>query len=148
MPKQTSFLVFDMKKYIDLLTIPVHGTKISLYPKQQSCNPIADRYQRVVIGQRGPYIEFTKNQIIDNLLYIPKNQLYRLSDPKIYYVEFRTIENNVKVYYQMRTVAYADYLLNHFYISPFDLYKSDGTLCIDQEEDYQKTAEEFFDFVV
>ena len=137
-----------MKKYSEMLTIPIDGAKIPLFTKYPSYNSIADRYQRVVIGQRGPYIEFTKNQIIDSLLYIPRSQLYRLSDPKVYYIEFRTIENAVKVYYQMRNVAYADYLINHFYISPFDLHKEDGSLCIIEAEDYQKTAEEFFDFAV
>lgn len=137
-----------MKKYSELLNIPIDGAKIPLYTQYPSYNAIADRYQRIVIGQRGPYIEFTKNQIVDSQLYIPKNQLYRLSDPKVYYIEFRTVENNVKVYYQMRTVAYADYLLNHFYINPFDLCTQDGTQCITVEEDFQKTAEAFFDFAV
>ena len=137
-----------MKKYSEMLTIPIDGGKIPLFAKYPSYNSIADCYQRVVIGQRGPYIEFTKNQIVDSLLYIPRSQLYRLSDPKVYYIEFRTVENDVKVYYQMRNVAYADYLINHFYISPFDLYKEDGSLCIIEAEDYQKTAEEFFDFAV
>ena len=137
-----------MKKYSELLNIPLDGAKIPLYTQYPSYNVISDRYQRVVIGQRGPYVEFTKNQIIDSKLYIPKNQLYRLSDPKVYYIEFRTLEDNIKVYYQMRTVAYADYLINHFYISPFDLYKEDGTQCIIIEEDFQKTAEAFFDFAV
>jgi hypothetical protein len=135
-----------MKKYSEMLTIPIDGAKIPLFVNYP--NLIAYGYQRVVIGQRGPYVEFTKNQILDTELYIPKSQLYRLSDPKVYYIEFRTIENNVKVYYQMRNVAYADYLINHFYISPFDLYKEDESPCIIDNEDYQKTAEEFFDFAV
>ena len=128
-----------------MLTIPVDGANIPLFVNS---NLISKGYQRVVIGQRGPYVEFTKNQIIDTELYIPKSQLYRLSDPKVYYIEFRTVEKNIKVYYQMRSVAYADYLLNHFYISPFDLYKEDESPCIIEAENYQKTAEEFFDFAV
>jgi len=135
-----------MKKYSEMLTIPIDGANIPLFVNYP--NLIASGYQRVVIGQRGPYVEFTKNQIIDTELYIPKSQLYRLSDPKVYYIEFRTVEKNIKVYYQMRSVAYADYLLNHFYISPFDLYKEDESPCIIQSENYQKTAEEFFDFAV
>ena len=135
-----------MKKYSEMLTIPIDGAKIQLFANYPYL--IANGYQRVVIGQRGPYVEFTKNQILDTELYIPKSQLYRLSDPKVYYIEFRTVEKNIKVYYQMRNVAYADYLINHFYISPFDLYKEDGSLCIIETEDYQKTAEEFFDFAV
>lgn len=137
-----------MKKINELLTIPLNGIKIPLYTKYPSYNSIADKYQRVVIGQRGPYIEFTKNQIVDSQLYIPRSQLYRLSDPKVYYIEFRTLEENVKVYYQMRSVAYADYLINHFYISPYDLYKDDGECCILSPEDTTKYSEEFFDFEV
>lgn len=137
-----------MKKIKELLKIPIDGAKIPLFTKYPSYNSIADCYQRVVIGQRGPYVEFTKNQIIDSLLYIPRNQLYRLSDPKVYYIEFRTIEQNVKVYYQMRSVAYADYLINHFYISPVDLFKEDGTCCLLSQLDASKNSEEFFDFEV
>ena len=135
-----------MKGTVQKLTIPITGTKIALFTKYPSYNSIAEQYQRVVIGQRGPYVEFTKNQIIDQLLYIPKNQLYRLSDPKVYYIEFRTIENDVKVYYQMRSVAYADYLINHFYISPLDLYKEDGTKCIRTDINVNENLNEFFDF--
>lgn len=135
-----------MKKISELLTIPVNGDKIPLFTNYQ--NLIASEYQRVVIGQRGPYVEFTKNQIIDRELYIPKSQLYRLSDPKIYYIEFRTLIGNVKVYYQMRSVAYADYLINHFYISPYDLYNEDGKCCMLSQTDQIKHSEEFFDFEV
>lgn len=135
-----------MKSSAQKLTLSLDGDKISLYTKYPSYSPIAEQYQRVVIGQRGPYIEFTKNQICDKLLYIPKNQLYRLSDPKVYYIEFRTIENDVKVYYQMRNVAYADYLINHFYISPIDLYKEDGIRCLNTDVVVNENFNEFFEF--
>lgn len=135
-----------MKFSAQKLTLSLDGDTIPLYTKYPSESPIAEQYQRVVIGQRGPYVEFTKNQIFDKLLYIPKNQLYRLSDPKVYYIEFRTIENDVKVYYQMRNVAYADYLINHFYISPIDLYKSDGIKCLNTEIVINENLNEFFEF--
>lgn len=134
-----------MKKYEKLLTISQDGDNTELYTK--SGIQISEKYQRVVIGQRGPYVEFTKNQINDRNLYIPNNQLYRLSDPKVYYIEFRTNdESNIKVYYQMRNVAYADYLINHFYISPCDLYKKDGTGCIVTESQFDVNLTEFFEF--
>lgn len=135
-----------MKKISELLNLPIDGGKIPLFVNYP--NLIAHGYQRVVIGQRGPYVEFTKNQIIDTKLYIPKSQLYRLSDPKVYYIEFRTVEKNIKVYYQMRSVAYADYLINHFYISPYDLFKEDGECCISSHDEGIKHLEEFFDFEV
>ena len=134
-----------MNKYKDMLTIPIEdGPEI---PLCVNCPyVIAYSYQRVVIGQRGPYVEFNKNQIIDSKLYIPSNQLYRLSDPKVYYIEFRTTDCNAKVYYQMRSVAYADYKIGCFYMSPTDLYKVDGSSCMILPDDYTDTAKQFFDF--
>ena len=79
-------------------------------------------------------------------MHIPCSQLYRLSDPKVYYIEFRTTDFDVKVYYQMRSVAYADYKIGCFYISPNDLYKVDGSSCMVLPDDYTETAKEFFDF--
>ena len=133
-----------MKKFKELLMIPLEGSNLEL--KTNFNTTIANKYERVVIGQRGPYVEFTSNQILCDKLFIPKNQLYRLSDPKIYYIEFRTNDSsNVKVYYQMRTVAYADYKIGYFYISPEDLYVN-GIKCLSSVEDLCKASEEFFDF--
>ena len=134
-----------MSKYKEMLTIPLEdGSSIPLCVNVPIV--ISNGYNRVVIGQRGPYIEFNKNDIFEKELYIPKSQLYRLSDPKVYYIEFRTIEGEAKVYYQMRSVAYADYKIGYFYISPSDLYKVDGTPCIVLPDDYTDTAKQFFDF--
>jgi hypothetical protein len=137
-----------MKKYEDLLKIPTTSGKIPLYTKDLTL--IAKQYQRVVIGQRGPYVEFSKDEIQLNNLYIPKNQLYRLSDPKVYYIEFRTTGiSSVKVYYQMRSVAYADYRIEYFYISPDDLYTiSESVLmpCIKQKY-ISEVPSEFFETI-
>ena len=91
-------------------------------------------------------MEFTPNQILCDKLFIPKNQLYRLSDPKVYYIEFRTNDSsNVKVYYQMRTVAYADYKIGYFYVSPADLY-NDGIKCLSQTNKINENVGLFFEF--
>jgi len=58
----------------------------------------------------------------------------------------RTTDCDVKVYYQMRSVAYADYKIGYFYISPSDLYKVDGESCMVLPGDITETAKEFFDF--
>ena len=135
-----------MKKFKELLMIPLEGSNLEL--KTNFNTTIANKYERVVIGQRGPYVEFTSNQILCDKLFIPKNQLYRLSDPKVYYIEFRiNDDSNIKVYYQMRTVAYADYKIGYFYISPESLYV-DGIKCLTSEDDLCKASEEFFDFKV
>lgn len=133
-----------MKKYKDFLKIPEDGSNLEF--RTSSDTIIARKYERVVIGQRGPYVEFTSNQILCNKLFIPKSQLFRLSDPKIYYIEFRTNDDsNVKVYYQMRTVAYAYYKIGYFYVSPSDLY-TNSIRCLTSLEDLCKASEEFFDF--
>lgn len=46
----------------------------------------------------------------------------------------------------MRNVAYADYLINHFYISPIDLYKEDGSKCLNTDVVVNENLNEFFEF--
>jgi hypothetical protein len=46
----------------------------------------------------------------------------------------------------MRSVAYADYKIGCFYISPNDLFKVDGSPCIILPDDYTDAAKQFFDF--
>ncbi len=83
---------------------------------------IATGYQRVVIGKRGPYIEFTDTNLIKTSIFIPENEKWRLNSKLAYYHEYRTIDKSyVKFYYQRKTVAYADYLVGMWYVSPFDL---------------------------
>jgi hypothetical protein len=87
---------------------------------------VATGYTRVVIGGRGPYIEFLPGHLIWDSLQIPDEEKYRLEHPwkdRVYYVEWRTKdESNVKVYDQKRSVDYADYRVGLVYISPFDLF--------------------------
>lgn len=136
-----------MKSYRELLNISEKGGTIPLFTKNSNLKEaICTGYQRVVIGQRGPYIEFKKTHIFDRKLYIPTKQLYRLSDPKVYYIEFRTVDDDVKVYYQMRTVAYADYKIEHFYISPLDLKTEFDIPCMIDSVTCHENAKEFFQF--
>ena len=88
---------------------------------------VSNGYNRIVIGGRGPYVEFTEEQICFKAFHIPKDQLYRLTDKRVYYVEMRSIDfSNTKLYYQLQTVAYADYKIGMLYISPYDLFLSTG----------------------
>jgi hypothetical protein len=102
-------------------------------------------YTRIVIGGRGPYVELNENQICLSSFHIPKDQLYRLTDKRIYYVEMRSIDNSyVKLYYQLKTVAYADYKIGMFYISPLDLYDFDGKCIITANKIENEKANKFF----
>lgn len=112
------------RSYTERLKIPVNGSDISLYTRSGLC--VAHGYIRVVIGGRGPYIEFDPSQILIDSFHIPKDQEYRQTDRRVYYVEFRSNdESNVKLYYQKKTVQYADYKIGLMYISLFDLKTND-----------------------
>jgi len=83
---------------------------------------IATGYKRIVIGGRGPYIEFAEDNIIRENMNIPTDEMWRISSDTSFYIEYRTNDMcNVKIYLQKKTVNYADYQLHYYYISPFDL---------------------------
>lgn len=106
--------------YAERLRIPVEcpidGVN-TLYTKEGTC--VANNYIRVVIGKRGPYVEF--DHIFDASCYMPVGAEWRADDNRAYYIEYRAY-SNTKIYYQKKPVDYADYQVGMYYISPFDLY--------------------------
>jgi hypothetical protein len=111
-----------MKLFGATLILPVKGNSTILFYTKKSSYPIAHGYIRVVIGERGPYIEFSKDQIRQNDIFIPDRTMWRVNDPNAFYIEYRSLNvDNVMVYYQKKTVTYADYKIGLFYISPYDL---------------------------
>jgi len=89
-------------------------------------------YLRVVIGGRGPYVEFDKSAIVDESIKMPRGQEWRTDSENAFYIEFRTIdEANVKIYFQKKRVGYAAYKVGLYYVSPFDLFFADGSGVID-----------------
>jgi hypothetical protein len=111
--------------YQDRLWISLEGNDHTRFETKSGLH-VATGYTRVVIGERGPYVEFLPSHLIWENLHIPDNQKYRLEHPwkdKVFYVEWRTKDqSNVKVYDQKKTVDYADYKVGLFYVSPFDLF--------------------------
>ena len=82
--------------------------------------PVAKGYARVVIGGRGPYVEFSQDQILfDNFTKVEPE------DPNKfhwYYDEYRYKDKMcIKLYLQKHTVDYADYKVGMCYIDPFVL---------------------------
>ena len=110
-----------MASYQKRLKLPLNGSEdIQFFT--HSGTLVAKGYIRVVIGGRGPYIEFDPKQIVEKSFDIPEEQQYRVKDKRVYYIEARSIDASyVKMYYQKRTVAYADYKVGMVYISPFEL---------------------------
>lgn len=82
----------------------------------------ADSYQRVVIGLRGAYIEFSEEDIKVDLETQP-GQEYRGTGRYSYckYFWLRPKGGDIKVYRQRGTVKYADYKAGYYYVSPNDL---------------------------
>lgn len=110
--------------YSKRLILPVEGQPdIRFYTGAGTL--IAAGYERVVLGERGPYIEFRPEQLNYSVLVTPADQKWRHLPQyagRAYYCELRSQDQaNVKVYVQRKTVAYADYRIGLAYISPFDL---------------------------
>ena len=120
-----------MTDYRSRLSIPCDSGSESLELYNSSGSLLTRGYVRIVIGDRGPYVEFEEKHIIDDSVMIPSDQQDRIHHPdKYYYAELRSKdEAYTKVYYQFKVVNYADYKIGMFYISPFDLYqkKTDGS---------------------
>lgn len=82
----------------------------------------ADSYQRVVIGGKGAYIEFSEKDIKVPLI-TKKGQEYRGTRGYSFckYFWLRPEKEDIKVYHQRGTVTYADYKVGYYYVSPDDL---------------------------
>lgn len=94
----------------------------ALYFYTKSDMLICKGYDRFVVGKRGPYVEFNDEQVVKANIYIPLNKKYKIISKTAYYVEYRTIDiSYTKIYHQLKTVRYADYLVGKWYISPYDL---------------------------
>jgi len=110
--------------YKERLRLHVEGNDHTRFETKTGLH-VATGYTRIVIGGRGPYIEFLPNQLIWDNLHIPDEQKRRKEHPwkdRVYYMEWRTKDKSrVKVYEQIRPVDYADYRIGLLYISPFDL---------------------------
>lgn len=119
-----------MKTYGERLKIPVYGAAIPLFTKSGLW--ISAGYQRIVIGERGPYMEFNDDQIEHKHIYVPGDQQWRLDHQLSFYNEYRTTQDNVKVYHQKKAVDYADYVVGMWYISPFDLRSVDNGILIEE----------------
>lgn len=89
----------------------------------------AKSFERVVHGGRGDYVEFSHGQIIPVLyykFYLDDNDMHIKFDKDnvnmytgyYYHWLMPSFDYETKVYYQMKTVKYADYKIGYFYVSP------------------------------
>lgn len=114
--------------YEERIRVPITKSDIKLYSKEGRL--ICKGYNRIVIGGRGPYVELTDENLIEEELYIPTDKTWKLRSYNVDYNEIRTKSCDIKVYFQKRTVNYADYKVGMYYITPFELYTGDGKVLI------------------
>ena len=85
----------------------------------------ATDFNRIVHGERGSYFEFETEHLLKETVFIPKDQEWRTTSKwhkTVYYYEYRTKVGNLKLYYQRKTVTYADYIIGKWYVSTDDAY--------------------------
>lgn len=131
--------------YEERLRIPVEGSSsINLHTK--SGLKISTGYNRIVIGERGPYIEFTNKHLDGIPIKIPRDCKWRQEKRyNAYYLEYRSIDTSyTMVYYQLREVKYADYKIGFYYISPFDLVIEDGMPLVKSIDEVTYNKDDFF----
>lgn len=77
-------------------------------------------YIRIVHGERGDYIELSKDQIIPELISKFGQELPKSvpNDENFFYYWLQPIGRNEKIYWQIKTVNYADYKIGLYYIDP------------------------------
>ena len=88
---------------------------------------ISNGYNRIVIGDYGAFVEFDNTQAVKDNMKVKSGQEYRINDEKysenVKYFWLTAKDNSdIKIYYQQKTVTYADYLSKMFYVSPFEIF--------------------------
>ena len=121
--KYRTFWAENIPDYLE-----VNGDNKELYTIEGTI--ICKKYDRIVIGDYGAFIEFSKEDIVKRLSIAP-GQEYR-----IYNKQFRdrvkyhwlTIgdHSDTKIYEQVREVTYADYKPNKYYVSVHEAFTLDG----------------------
>lgn len=86
---------------------------------------VARGFCRVVIGGRGPYVEFNDAQVV-------VESLNPVEVVHYYYDEWRSADQSkLKFYRQKYRVDYADYKPGMWYATPFELFDSHGVVLIE-----------------
>ncbi len=88
----------------------------------------ASGFTRAVIGDYGAFLEINGSQINRDVIQVQSGQEYRLREPRyaehIKYVWMTVPDGSgIKIYWQQRTVEYADYKSGMYYVSPFEIQK-------------------------
>lgn len=123
-PKYRDFFMENIPKFLD-----VDGARTVLTTLNGT--PVCNWYDRIVVGDYGAFVEFSKEAIASQYIIQP-GQEYRVYDDKyknsVKYV-WLTIDDgsNIKIYQQKRGVRYADYKAHKYYVSVHEVALTDDT---------------------
>ena len=85
----------------------------------------ATGFNRIVRGERGDYVEFDTDHILQHNVHIPQDAEFRVTPKwhkKVFYYEYCTSDDcNLKLYYQRKPVSYADYQVGKWYVALQDV---------------------------
>lgn len=106
------------------------GDTISLETKNGTV--ITNGYNRIVIGDYGAFVEFSRVQACMRCLEIKEGQVYRVENPRyaehVKYLWLTADDgSDVKVYEQKRPVEYADYKPGMLYVSVYEVFPTKTT---------------------
>ena len=87
---------------------------------------LCTKFERIVIGDYGAFIEIAPEHMVLNNLKVKEGQEFRINDEKyslhVKYHWYTAKDNSdCKVYFQQKTVTYADYKPGMYYISPYEV---------------------------
>jgi hypothetical protein len=114
----------------------IEGSETPLFTTKGSL--VCIRYDRIVVGDYGAFIEFSEDDITEEFIIQP-GQEYRVNDEKyknkVKYI-WLTINDgsNIKIYKQKRKVTYADYKSKKYYVSVHEVLKDYETKSIKENK--------------
>lgn len=133
LPGILSMLYRDEYKESVPVSLNLDGASVPLF----SCcgMKIARSYERIVIGDYGAFVEISADNIISDNIEVKKGQEFRIFDPQYkdnvkYHWLTAKDNSNCKIYFQQKTVDYADYKPGFYYISPYEV-KTEKDLTLD-----------------
>lgn len=120
--KYRNFFTENIPDFLD-----INGSKSQL--TTLSGTPICNWYDRIVVGDYGAFVEFSKEAIATDFVVQP-GQEYRVNDKKyknnVKYVWLTVCdESRIKIYQQKRGVSYADYKARKYYVSVHEVLKKE-----------------------
>lgn len=124
------------KELPEFLKDKLDGSDINLYDCKGTL--ICRGFTRIVIGDYGAYVEFSPQQANRSVLINMPGQEYRQTKKYMENVKFAALttrafaheksknleEHSLLIYYQYRTVTYADYIPNMLYVSVYQIFNT------------------------